>query len=117
MGVIGFCRGGREALLFAAVSREIDAVVAFHPAPLEKSEISRLTVPVQIHHGTDDHSVEVENSRRLEQDLHAQKTPVDLFLYEGADHGFLAYTRLFYRPDYAKLPWKRTSEFLFRQLK
>jgi carboxymethylenebutenolidase len=117
MGVMGFCRGGREALLFAARSREIDAVVAFHPAPLQKTEIERLTIPVQIHHGTDDHSVEVENSRRLKQDLDAQKTPVDLFLYEGADHGFLAYTRPFYRPDYAKLAWQRASEFLLRQLK
>jgi carboxymethylenebutenolidase len=60
MGVVGFCRGGREAVLFAARSREIDAVVAFHPAPLQKSDISRLTIPVQIHHGTDDHSVAVE---------------------------------------------------------
>ncbi len=66
MGVVGFCRGGREALLFAARSREIDAVVAFYPAPLQKSEMARLTIPVQIHHGTDDHSVEVENSRRTE---------------------------------------------------
>jgi carboxymethylenebutenolidase len=46
MGIIGFCRGGREALLFAARSREIDAVVAFHPAPLQKSELSRVTMPV-----------------------------------------------------------------------
>jgi carboxymethylenebutenolidase len=117
MGVVGFCRGGREALLFAARSREIDVAVAFHPGPVQKSEISRLTVPVQIHHGTDDHSVEVENSRRLERDLRAQKTPVELFLYEGADHGFLAYTRPFYRPDYAMLARNRATEFLLRQLK
>jgi carboxymethylenebutenolidase len=117
MGVVGFCRGGREALLFAARSHEIDVAVAFHPGPLQKPEISRLTVPVQIHHGTDDHSVEAENSRRLEQNLRAQKTPVELFLYEGANHGFLAYTRPFYRPDYAMLAWKRASEFLRRRLK
>ncbi len=117
MGIIGFCRGGREALLFAARSREIDAVVAFHPAPIQKSEISRLTIPVQLHHGTDDHSVAVENSRRLEENLRAQKTPVELFLYEGADHGFLAYTRPFYRADDAKLAWKRATEFLQHELK
>jgi len=116
MGIIGFCRGGREALLFAARSREIDAVVAFHPAPVQKSEVSRLTIPVQLHHGIDDHSVAVENSRRLEADLRAQNTPVELFLYEGANHGFLAYTRPFYRADDAKLAWKRATEFLRRQL-
>ena len=114
MGIVGFCRGGREALLFAARSREIDAVVAFHPAPLQQLEIARLTVPIQVHHGTDDHSVGVDNSRRLEQTLRSQKTSIDLFLYEGADHGFLAYARPFYRPDYAKLAWSRAVEFLRR---
>jgi carboxymethylenebutenolidase len=117
MGIIGFCRGGREALLFATRSREIDAVVAFHPGPVQKSEISRLPVPVQLHHGTNDHSVAFEESQRLQEDLRVQKTPVELFLYEGADHGFLAYTRPFYRPDDAKLAWKRAAEFLQRQLK
>src|SRR5262249_21757087 len=87
IGIIGFCRGGREAVLFGARSREIDAVVAFHPGPVQQAEVSRLNVPVQVHHGTSDRAVDVENSRRLEQALRAQKTPVDLFVYEGADHG------------------------------
>jgi dienelactone hydrolase len=65
----------------------------------------------------DDHSVAVENSRLLQENLRVQKTPVDLFLYEGADHGFLAYTRPFYRPDDTKLAWKRATEFLQRQLR
>jgi len=117
MGILGFCVGGREALLFAARSREIDAVVAFHPGPMQKSEISRLTVPVQLHHGADDHSEPVENTRQLAENLRAQKTPVELFVYEGADHGFLAYTRPVYRPDDATLAWKRATEFLARHLK
>jgi dienelactone hydrolase len=79
---------------------------------LHKAEIRGLTIPAQIHRGTDDHSVEVENSRLLEPNLDAQETPVDLFLYEGADHGFLAYTFPFYRSDYAELASKRASEFL-----
>ena len=37
--------------------------------------------------------------------------------YDWADHGFLAYTRRFYRPDDAKLAWKRTTEFLGKHLK
>ena len=35
MGIIGFCKGGRMAMLFGARSREIDAVVPFHPAPMK----------------------------------------------------------------------------------
>jgi carboxymethylenebutenolidase len=117
MGVIGFCYGGRLAMLFAARSREVDAVVPFHAGPMNEREIVRLQVPVQLHHGTSDQSEDVATSKKTEELLKAQKTPVELFLYEGADHGFLAYTRAFYRPDDAKLAWKRTTEFLGKHLK
>ena len=116
-GIIGFCYGGRLAMLFAARSREVDAVVAFHAGPMIEREIVRLQVPVQLHHGTADQSEDVATSKKTEELLKAQKTPVELYLYEGADHGFLAYTREFYRPDDAKLAWKRTTEFLGKHLK
>ena len=118
MGVLGFCMGGRIAMMFGARSREIDAVVPFHPAPVRQpGEVARLKVPVQIHHGTADHAVAFTESQKTEKMLKAQGTPVELFLYEGADHGFLAYTRPFYRPDYAKLAWARATEFLHKHLK
>jgi carboxymethylenebutenolidase len=119
MGIIGFCFGGQMAMLFAARSREIDVVVAFHPGLVmtDLGEFAHLPVPVQLHQGTADQSMDATTAKKLEEILKAQKTPVELFLYEGADHGFLAYTRPFYRPDDAKLAWKRTTEFLGKHLK
>jgi len=119
MGILGFCFGGRMAMLFAARSREIDAVVAFHPGLVmtDREIIAHLQVPVQLHQGTADRSVDATTAKKLQEILKAQKAPVELFLYEGADHGFLAYTREFYRPDDAKLAWKRTTEFLQKRLK
>jgi carboxymethylenebutenolidase len=117
VGVLGFCFGGRMALLFGARSREVDAVVPFHPGLVKAGEVARLKSPVQLHHGTADRSVDVAETKRLAEVLKAQRTPVELFLYEGADHGFLAYTRPFYRPDDAMLAWKRTTEFLRKHLK
>jgi carboxymethylenebutenolidase len=116
MGILGFCKGGRLAMLCGARSREIDAVVAFHPGPMKAPEIKRLNVPVQIHHGTGDNSVAVTESQKTERMLKSQHTPVELFLYEGADHGFLAYTRPFYKPDYAELAWTRATKFLHKHL-
>jgi carboxymethylenebutenolidase len=116
MGVIGFCSGGRLALLHGARSREVDAVVAFHPAPMKERECARLKVPVQVHHGTADQAVSHERTRELEKVLRAQKTPVEVFLYENLDHGFLAYTRPYYAPEAAKLAWERTVEFLGQHL-
>jgi carboxymethylenebutenolidase len=119
MGIVGFCFGGRMAMLFAARSREIDAVVAFHPGLSTEDipEFAHLQVPVQLHQGTADRSVDPTTAKKLEEILKAQKTPVEVFLYEGADHGFLAYTRPFYRPDDAKLAWKRATDFLGKHLK
>jgi carboxymethylenebutenolidase len=119
MGIIGFCGGGQMAMQFAERSREIDAVVAFHPG-LEMGdlgEFAHLPVPLQLHTGTADQSQDVPTLKKFEEILKARKIPVELFLYEGAGHGFLAYTRRFYRPDDAKLAWKRTTEFLGKHLK
>ncbi len=118
MGVVGFCRGGREAMLFGARSRDIDAVVPFHPAPMKEQELLRLMkVPVQIHHGTADESVAVTETQKAEKMLKTQGTPVEVFLYKGANHGFLAYTRPFYKPDAAKLAWTRATKFLHKYLR
>jgi carboxymethylenebutenolidase len=116
LGILGFCYGGRMALCFAARSREVDAVVSFHPGPCSEKEIARLKAPVQLHHGTADRSVDMAKTKKLEEVLKAQKTPVKLFLYEGVDHGFLAYTRPMYHPDAAMLAWKRAVEFLGKHL-
>ena len=116
LGILGFCFGGRMALLFASRSREIDAVVPFHPGPVEEREVALLQAPVQLHHGTADHASDVSISKKLEEILKAKQTPVELHLYEGADHGFLAYTRPNYRPDDALLAWERVTEFLRKHL-
>jgi len=117
MGILGFCYGGRMAMLFAARSREVDVVVPFHPGKVTRAEVSRLKSPVQAHCGTTDRNVPVADIRDLEKMLRDQGTPVEVHLYEGADHGFLAYTRPYYKPDAAKLAWARTIQFLHKHLK
>jgi len=117
IGVVGFCYGGKLAMMLGARSREVEAVVPYHPGPTTAAEIARLKSPVQIHCGTADRNVSVASIRELEKTLKAQSTPTEVFLYEGADHGFLAYTRPYYKPDAAKLSWTRTVEFLRRHLK
>jgi dienelactone hydrolase len=53
-------------------------------------EVSKLRAPVPIHTGTADRVVPVDEVRDLEKVLRAQGTPVELFGYEGADHGLTA---------------------------
>jgi len=116
MGVLGFCYGGKIAMLYGARSRQIDAVIPFHPGVTRASEVKRLKVPVQIHHGTADVAVALAESQRLVKELKGQRTPVELFTYEGAGHGFLAYTRPTYNAEAAKLAWRRAVPFLHKYL-
>jgi carboxymethylenebutenolidase len=83
---------------------------------MQENECKRLKVPVQLHHGTADQVVSYERTQELEKRLRAQGTPVEVFLYEDLDHGFLAYTRPSYAPEAAKLAWERTVKFLSEQL-
>jgi len=117
MGALGFCYGGRMAMLLGARAREIDAVVAYHPGTVTAAEIARLSVPVQIHYGLADQDVSITQIRALEAMLRAQHTPVELNLYPGAQHGFLAYTRPpRYDPQAGALSWRRSVAFLNRHL-
>ncbi|MGH2354699.1 MAG: dienelactone hydrolase family protein [Chloroflexota bacterium] len=83
-------------------------------------EISRLRAPVLLHHGTADasvaHTASQDRARTLASNVASNGVAADLHLYEGADHGFLAYTRPFYRPDDAPLAWRRTLAFLGEHL-
>jgi carboxymethylenebutenolidase len=115
-GILGFCFGGRMALRFAARSRQVDAVVAFHPGAVAATEVEGIGAPVQIHCGTADPHNSVDMIESLRKMLVAQSTPVEVHFYDGADHGFLAYTRPTYKPDAAQLAWTRVTDFLRRHL-
>ena len=116
-GMIGFCYGGWISLLSAARFRDIRAVVAFHPGiGRNRDELSQVRTPVQLHQGTADHSIDPKTAITLRDTIKAQHVPVELFWYAGADHGFTAYTRDSYRPDYAELSWSRTTKFLSKYL-
>jgi carboxymethylenebutenolidase len=118
VGIMGFCSGGRRALLYAARYDDVKAVVAFHPAPTKATEVVGLKAPVQFHHGKADRVSPFTVSQELEKQLRSQGTPVGVFLYAEADHGFLAYTRHpEYNADAAKEAWKRTVAFMDSRLK
>ena len=116
-GLVGFCYGGWISLLAAARFREIRAVVAYHPGiGRYRDELSEVRAPVQLHQGTADESVDPKTALQIRDVLSAHHVPAELFMYKGANHGFTAYTREFYRPDYAQLSWTRTTKFLSKHL-
>jgi carboxymethylenebutenolidase len=130
-GVMGFCFGGRNALLFAARSHDIGAVAPFYgpvvslpgvtreerpKQPLDPEVVKKIRVPVQGHYGTKDRNIGLAEVKQFEQALRAQGTPVEIYTYE-AEHGFFAYNRPAYRPDDARLARERMLAFFKKHLK
>lgn len=126
VGVMGFCFGGRCALMFAARSSEVGAVVPFYGnlktptfanRAIDPVEVVKLIkAPVQGHYAKDDSEIPAEQLQKFAEDLRAQKTPVEIFTYE-AKHGFFSYTGRAYDAAATQLAWSRTTTFLKHYLK
>ena len=122
---MGFCGGGWQALLCAALINDIAAVVPFYaPVSLRlpgrktpMDVVKNLKVPIQGHYGKRDKGIPLADVKKFEDALRAQGTPVEIFTYE-AGHGFFAYNRNeAYQPEAAKLAWSRAMRFFKECLK
>jgi len=120
VGVIGFCGGGRDALVFAAANPAVAAVVVFYaPVRLELSNrrmlidvVPDVSVPVQGHYGLADHGIPLEHVAELERHLAARGVPVEIFRYETG-HGFFAHNRdESFAEEAARAAWGRAVPFL-----
>jgi carboxymethylenebutenolidase len=125
IGIMGFCFGGRCALMFAAKSREIAAVAPFYgnlrtPSFANRKEdpldvMNQIKAPVQGHYSNNDAEIPLDQLKSLETNLHARRIPVEIFTY-AAQHGFFAYTRRTYQADAANTSWQRTADFFRKYL-
>src|SRR5579871_246136 len=129
VGVIGYCSGGRQAVL-SAVSLPLDAAVdcygAFvvgHPPegmPLRvgpiKHLIKDLSCPLLGLFGADDKYPTTEQVDELDQELKAQGKTYEFHTYEGAGHAFFSVNRPAYRPEAAVDGWNRIFTWFGRYL-
>jgi carboxymethylenebutenolidase len=131
-GVVGFCGGARQALIFPTSRAGVGAVVAFYAPPVLATPfqspkgpfkldvmdvVDLIHVPVQFHQGTADPLIPLADVQRLERELKAQGTPAEFHYYEGAAHAFYDFTRPRFHPAAAKLAHGRMIEFLQKHLR
>ena len=124
VGVTGFCMGGALTVLAAVNVPEADVHVPWYGfPPLEYVDASKIKAPLLGHYATEDQFFPVDKLDELEQKLRAAGVKFEFHRY-AAKHAFAnedANARnlppLEYNPQAAALAWKRTMEFLDRQLK
>jgi carboxymethylenebutenolidase len=92
VGVIGWCIGGRFALLLGGRDSRLANVVAYHPTvPGSPAPNHRIAGPAMILYPGADEVVPVESFHRLRDALNSRTTgPSIAHVYPGAGHGFTA---------------------------
>jgi carboxymethylenebutenolidase len=133
LGCIGFCFGGRHALLLAASTEKLSAAVDCWGGFIDKATTEEHTTPqrpvppldmaAQVRCplyaaiGAEDHNPSLEIGERLREQLAKSGQEFEVEVYEGAGHAFFADYRPTYRPKPAAELWERIVPFLERHLR
>lgn len=113
VGILGFCLGGSVAFLAATKLSGLAAASCFYGGAIRRFSSNAPLVPTQVHFGENDHSIPLEDVEAIRQ----SRPEIDIFVYEGAQHGFNCDARSSYDPKSADLAWRRTSALFSRHLK
>ena len=123
-GVTGFCMGGALTVLSAVNVPEMDAgVIWYGYPPLEYVDASKIKAPLLGHWATQDQAFAIGGVDKLEEKLRAAKVNFEFHRY-NCKHAFANETAdskgldmLKYDAKAAEQAWKRTMDFLAKQLK
>ena len=107
MAILGFCFGGRYALLGAA-RLGIDAAASFHGTAMGQhlDEVGKITCPVSFHYGDSDPVVPMDEVNQI-QKAFAGRPDADIQVYEGAGHNFAMPRKEGYHPQAARASRER----------
>lgn len=120
IGSIGWCFGGswslKTALLFPD---QLDATVIYYGGELETNaeQLKPLKMPILGLFGALDDNPPVSTVRSFKAALQSLNKPVEVHIYEGADHAFANPSGTRYNAKAAEDAWEKTIAFLNQHLK
>ncbi len=122
LGVIGFCRGGRDSWLYAEHNPALRAAVAFYgPVATPDTPIQphnpldlagQLKCPLLGLYGGQDTGIAQADVRAAQEKARAAGQAVEIVVYPDAPHGFHADYRPSYRKADAEAAWTRAIAWL-----
>jgi len=116
VGCVGFCWGGGMSGRLAANSQELDAAVVFYGMPPAAEEAAKVRVPMLLNYAGRDDRINAAVPA-FEAALKSAGARYELHLYPDVEHAFHNDTNAArYNADAAQLAWRRTLEFLAREL-
>jgi carboxymethylenebutenolidase len=116
LGVMGFCRGGRNVWHYSTHNPDLKAGVAFYGTLIDRNDASpkssidlapEVKEPVLGLYGADDTGISVEQVKNMDAALTAAGKTAEFHIYPGAPHGFHADYRPSYRKAAAQDAWNK----------
>ncbi len=121
LAITGFCWGGNVTWMYSAHNPALKAGVAWYGKLTgDKSEnmpkfpmdvVGELKVPVLGLYGEKDAGISLESVEKMKAALKLVKSPSDLHVFAGAQHGFHADYRPSYHAESAKKGWQMMLEW------
>ncbi|HCR65599.1 MAG: dienelactone hydrolase [Oceanicaulis sp.] len=115
VAAVGFCYGGAVANQLAVRLDWLAGSVPFYGGWPDPENAEAVRVPLQIHLAALDDRVNA-GWPVWRDALDAADAPYQVFMYEGAQHGFHNDTTARFDPEQAELAWSRTLDFFDRVL-
>jgi carboxymethylenebutenolidase len=120
LGVMGFCRGGRNVWHYSTHNPDLKAGVAFYGSLIDKSDAApkssidlaaEVKEPVLGLYGEADTGITPDQVKQMEAALKAAGKTAEFHEYPGAPHGFHADYRPSYRKEAAEDGWNKMIDW------
>ena len=112
VGIIGFCLGGSVAFAAATKLTGLSAAIGYYGGAIVRFADDKPTVPTQLHFGAQDHGIPLSDV----ETIRAKRPDVEVFVYEGAQHGFGCDERASFDKASAELARQRSLAFFAKHL-
>ena len=116
IGAIGFCFGGGIVNQLAVRMPDLGAGAPFYGRQPSAEDTAKIKAPLMLHYAGNDPGVD-QGIPAFEAALKANNKKYEVFVYEGAQHGFHNDTTPRYDEAAAKLAWQRTLEFFNKNVR
>lgn len=112
VGVVGFCLGGAIAFMAGTRLEGFSAAVGFYGGRVAAVGHEKPRCPTQLHYGSEDQGIPMSNV----DSVRVQRPDCDVFVYQGAGHGFNCDARASFDEDAAKEAWGRTTDLFAKHV-
>jgi carboxymethylenebutenolidase len=118
IAVVGFCYGGRAALVYSLHNTRLATTVIFYGAPETNPEVLKsLPGPVLGIFGEKDQSIAVEDVKRFDEALTTANVPHEITIYAGQPHAFVGSVAAIKAGGAQGEAWAQMIKFLEKNLK